>query len=79
MSLKLFRVEIEDEFYCIAKDEREARGLADEFLRDTNIEASYAHEVRPEQIPRDWHEGLLYHNLDGDFSVADFVAGKVPQ
>lgn len=76
--LKLYRVTIEAEFYCLAHDEREAEDLADDFERDNSItDDARAREVTPGQVPQEWRKGLLYHPGEDDISLDDFVSGRV--
>ncbi len=78
--LKLYRVTIEEEFYCLAENEQEAADFADEFTRDNYIEeGAQAHEVTDMKYVCLGPDDLLYHNLEGDISFADWKAGKVEE
>jgi hypothetical protein len=81
MTAKLYRVEIEDSYYCMAESERDARSFVDEYMRDISEYCVHAKEVRPGHVPTDeWAEPgvLVYHAGLGDILLADVLPAPEP-
>jgi hypothetical protein len=76
---KLYRVELNIEFYAYTETEREAQLMVDDFLRDTSFldEDTFAHPItRQDQMywPPGWTENSLVYTSDGtDVKLGDIV------
>lgn len=56
--MKLYRVEVETELYCLAESEKEAIGVARRHFHD---EEPHMSARVADYVEGDWYDGLPYH------------------
>lgn len=72
---KIYRVIIDNEYYCVAENPMEAEDLYDE-VRRNGLEDPIvtAWDVgKEEKIPKEWLNGLIY-GVDEDITLKDWIA-----
>ena len=73
---KIYQVHIENEFYCVAENEIEAKNLADDVRKDFFDWKVWSEEVEnTSHIPKDWLNGLTY-GVDEDITLKDWIAAQ---
>jgi hypothetical protein len=73
---KLYRVTIENEYYCVADDEQEAEELHRDAMDDFFEWGVSAHEVKDvKYVPKEWLDALTY-GLENDVYLRDWIAER---